>query len=80
MPIKYTDDLKCRGIDLALHAQSNPDIASEAMRRIANDLLLSSGTLRAWGRRYKMSGAPVPAQSVGLEAANKRPPAECAEF
>lgn len=46
MPIKYTDELKTRAIDLVLHAQSNPETSNGAITRVAKELGLSSETLR----------------------------------
>ncbi|KWR70222.1 transposase [Arthrobacter sp. W1] len=79
MPIKYTDELKTRAVDLVIHAQSDPSTANGAIRRVAKELGLSSETLRTWVRNYKNSGAMTPAQSIDLEAENKRLRAELAE-
>lgn len=79
LPIKYTDELKTRAIELVLHAQANPDTSNGAITRVANELGLSSETLRTWVRRHKNSGIEAPARSVDLEAENKRLRAELAE-
>ena len=79
MPIKYTDELKTRAIDLVLHAQSNPETSNGAITRVAKELGLSSETLRTWVRRHKTTGAALPEQSIDLEAENKRLRAELAE-
>lgn len=79
MPIKYTDEIKTRAVHLVIHAQSDPSTANGAIRRVAKELGLSSETLRTWVRNYKNSGAMTPAQSIDLEAENKRLRAELAE-
>lgn len=79
MPIKYTDEIKTRAVDLVIHAQSDPSTTNGAIRRGAKELGLSSETLRTWVRNYKNSGAMTPAQSIDLEAENKRLHAELAE-
>ncbi|MBM7767902.1 transposase [Glutamicibacter nicotianae] len=79
MPIKYTDELKTRAIELVLHAQSNPDTSNGAITRVAKELGLSSETLRTWVRRHRTCGAALPEQSIDLEAENKRLRAELAE-
>lgn len=79
MPIKYSDELKTRAIELVLHAQSNPDTSNGAITRVAKELGLSSETLRAWVRRHKTGGAALPEQSIDLEAENKRLRAELVE-
>ncbi|WP_417372438.1 transposase [Glutamicibacter protophormiae] len=79
MPIKYTDEIKTRAVDLVIHAQADPSTANGAIRRVAKELGLSSETLRTWLRNYKNSGAMTPSQSIDLEAENKRLRAELAE-
>lgn len=79
MPIKYTDELKTRAVDLVIHAPADPSTANGAISRVAKELGLSSETLRTWVRNYKNSGAMTPAQSIDLEAENKRLRAELAE-
>ncbi|MGC0269583.1 transposase [Glutamicibacter soli] len=66
-------------MDLVIHAQAEPSTANGAIRRVAKALGLSSETLRTWVRSYKNSGAMTPAQSIDLEAENKRLRAELAE-
>ncbi|MER8026881.1 hypothetical protein SLW73_17095 [Glutamicibacter protophormiae] len=46
MPIKYTDELKTRAVDLVIHAQADPSTANGAIRRVAKELGVSSETLR----------------------------------
>jgi len=79
LPIKYTDELKTRAIELVLHAQSNPDTSNGAITRVAKELGLSSETLRTWVRRHRTGGAALPEHSIDLEAENKRLRAELAE-
>ena len=79
MPIKYTDELKTRAVHLVIYAPADPSTANGAIRRVAKELGLSSETLRTWLRNYKNSGASTPAQSIDLEAENKRLRAELAE-
>lgn len=68
LPIKYTDELKTRAVDLVIHSQADPSTANGAIRRVAKESGLSSETLRTWVRNYKNSGATTPAQSIDLEA------------
>ncbi|MDN6382862.1 MAG: transposase [Corynebacterium casei] len=79
MPSKYTPELKQRAIELVLHAQASPDTARGAITRVAGELGLSKETLRVWVRTHKQSGTDTPAESVGLEAENRRLRAELAE-
>lgn len=79
MPSKYTPELKTRAIELVLHAQADPDTARGAVARIADELNLNRETLRVWLRRHKESGASTPAESVDLEAENRRLRKELAE-
>ena len=79
MPIKYTDELKQRAVELVLHAQANPDTAHGAVRRVADELGVSKEALRVWVRKHKDTGLDTPAQSVDLEVENRRLRAELAE-
>ena len=79
MPVKYTDELKQRAVELVIHAQADPDTAHGAVARIAGELGLSKETLRVWVRNHKNSGADTPAESVDLAAENRRLRAELAE-
>lgn len=79
MPIKYTDELKQRAVELVIHAQANPDTARGAVTRIASELGVSKEALRVWVRKHKDTGLDTPAQSVDLEAENRRLRAELAE-
>lgn len=79
MPVKYTDELKVRAVELVIHAQADPDTANGAIARVANELGLSKETLRVWVRKHKDSGKASPVESVDLEAENRRLRAELAE-
>lgn len=79
MPVKYTDEVKSRAVELVLHAQSDPTTAHGAVTRVAKQLGLNKETLRNWVGRHKRSGAPTPAASVDLESENRRLRAELAE-
>src|SRR5699024_6917412 len=79
LPVKYTDELKARAVELVIHAQADPDTANGAITRVANELGLSKETLRVWVRKHKDSGKATPAESVDLEAENRRLRAELAE-
>ena len=79
MPVKYSDELKARAVDLVLHARADQDSAHGAITRVANELGLSKETLRVWMRKHKNSGQEDPAESVGLEVENRRLRAELAE-
>lgn len=46
VPIKYTDKLKQRAVELMIHAQANPDTAHGAVTRMASELGVSKETLR----------------------------------
>ncbi|MGP5082980.1 transposase, partial [Corynebacterium variabile] len=72
MPSKYTPELKTRATELVLFAQADPDTARGAVPRIADELNISRETLRIWVRKHKESGVPTPAESVDLEAENRR--------
>lgn len=79
MPIKYTNELKQRAVELVIHAQANPDTAHGAVRRVADELGVSKEALRVWVRKHKDTGLDTPAQSVDLEAENRRLKSELAE-
>ena len=79
MPVKCSDELKARAVDLVLHAQADKDSAHGAITRVANELGLSKETLRVWVRKHKSSGQDTPGESVGLEVENRRLRAELAE-
>ncbi|RNE48041.1 transposase [Corynebacterium alimapuense] len=79
MPIKYTDELKQRAVELVLHAQADPDTAHGAVTRIADELGVSKEALRVWVRKHKDSGAHRPAESINLKTENRRLRAELAE-
>lgn len=79
MPVKYTQELKQRAVELVLHAQADPSTSYGAVARIAGELGLSKETLRVWVRNHKNSGADTPAESVDLAAENRRLRAELAE-
>ena len=79
MPVKYTDELKARAVELVMHAQADPDSANGAITRVANELGLSKETLRVWVRKHKDSGNATPTESVDLEAENRRLRAELTE-
>ena len=63
MPVKYTDELKARAVELVMHAQADPDSANGAITRVANELGLSKETLRVWVRKHKDSGNATPTRS-----------------
>lgn len=79
MPVKYPPELKQRAIELVLHAQADPVTARGAVTRIAAELGVSKETLRVWVRKHKETGAGTPAESIDLEAENRRLRAELAE-
>lgn len=79
MPVKYTDEVKTRAVELVLHAQGDPDTSRGAITRVAKQLDLNRETLRNWVRNHKQSGASSPAASVDLEVENRRLRAELAE-
>ena len=79
LPVKYTDELKARAVELVIHAQADPDTANGAITRVANELGLSRETLRVWVRKHKDSGKATTTESVDLEAENRRLRAELAE-
>ena len=51
LPVKYTDELEARAVELVIHAQADPDTANGAITRVANELGLSKETLRVWVRK-----------------------------
>ena len=69
MPVKCSDELKARAVDLVLHAQADKDSAHGAITRVANELGLSKETMLVWVRKHKSSGEESRAESVGLECA-----------
>lgn len=79
MPVKYTPELKLRAIEIVLLAQADPATARGAITRIAEELGVSKETLRVWVRKHKETGAGTPAESIDLEAENRRLRAELAE-
>jgi transposase len=79
MPVKYTDELKARAVELVIHAQADPNTANGAIARVAKELGVSKEALRVWVRKHKDSGKATPADSVDLEAENRRLRAELAE-
>ncbi|AZL14642.1 hypothetical protein CXR25_00855 [Brevibacterium aurantiacum] len=79
MPVKYTDELKARAVELVIHAQADPNTANGAIARVAKELGVSKEALRVWVRKHKDSGTATPADSVDLEAENRRLRAELAE-
>ncbi|MDY5785715.1 transposase, partial [Corynebacterium sp.] len=78
-PVKYTDELKQRAVEFVIHAQADPDTAHGAVTRIAIELGVSKEALRVWVRKHKDSGVESPAESINLEADNRRLRAELAE-
>lgn len=79
MPVKYTDELRARAVDLVLTAQSNPDTSHGAITRVADELGLSKETLRVWVRKHKDIGTSSPAESTDLATENRRLRAELTE-
>ena len=79
MPVKYTDELKARAVDLVLTAQADRDTSHGAITRVADELGLSKETLRMWVRKHKDTGASSPAESTDLAAENRPLRAELAE-
>lgn len=79
MPVKYSDELKARAVELVIHAQADPDTVKGAITRVAGELGLSKETLRVWVRKHKDSGKASAAESVGLDAEVRRLRAELAE-
>lgn len=58
MPVKYTDELKARAVELVIHTQANPTTANGAITRVANERRLSKETLRVWVRKHKTPARP----------------------
>ncbi|MCO1340325.1 transposase [Kocuria polaris] len=79
MPVKYSDEMKARAVELVLHAQADPATAEGAVTRVAKELGINRETMRVWVRNHKKSGKQSPAESVDLEAENRRLRAELAE-
>nr|WP_276584441.1 transposase [Brevibacterium permense] len=79
MPVRYTDELKARAVELVIRAQADPETANGAITRVAGELGLSKETLRVWVRKHRDSGKATPTESVDLEAENRRLRAELAE-
>lgn len=79
MPVKYTNELKARAVELVLHAQADPVTAHGAVTRVAGELGMSKETLRVWVRNHKASGKVTAGESIDLEAENRRLRAELAE-
>ena len=79
MPVKYTDELRARAVELVIHAQADPATANGSITRVAKELGLSKETLRVWVRKHKESGRITPSESVDLESENRRLRAELAE-
>ncbi|WP_418904428.1 transposase, partial [Brevibacterium antiquum] len=79
MPVKYTDELKARAVELVIHAQAETSTANGAIARVAKELGVSKEALRVWVRKHKDSGKVTPMESVDLEAENRRLRAELAE-
>ncbi len=71
--------LKARAVELVIHAQADPNTANGAIARVAKELGVSKEALRVWVRKHKDSGTATPADSVDLEAENRRLRAELAE-
>lgn len=76
LPVKYTNGLEALAVELVIHAQADPDTGSGAITAGANKLELSKETLRVWMRAHKDSGKATLAESVALEAENRRRRAE----
>ena len=53
MPVKYTDELRARAVELVIHAQADPATANGSITRVAKELGLSKETLRVWVRKHK---------------------------
>ncbi|MGC2942512.1 MULTISPECIES: transposase [unclassified Brevibacterium] len=77
--MEYTDELKAGAVELVIHAQADLDTANGAITRVAGELGVSKETLRVWVRKREDSGKATPAESVDLEAENRRLRAELAE-
>ena len=79
LPVKYTDELRARAVELVVHAQADPATAAGAIGRVAAELGVNKETLRVWVRKYKASGRSTPAESIDFETENRRLRAELAE-
>lgn len=79
MPVKCTDDLKARAVELVIRAQSDLETANGATIRVANALGLSNETLRAWVRKHKDSRKAMSTESVDLRTRIAGLQAELAE-
>jgi C1A family cysteine protease len=66
LPVKYTDELKARAVELVIHAQADPDTANGAITRVANELGLTSSTIIATSSASHQSCAPYPGRRHGL--------------
>ncbi|MDN5585085.1 MAG: hypothetical protein L0G69_00820 [Brevibacterium sp.] len=51
MPVKYTDELKARAVELVIHTQGDPETANGAITNVANELGLSKETLVVGGAK-----------------------------
>lgn len=79
LPVKYTDELKVRAVEVVIHAQADPETANGAITRVADELGLSKETLRVWVHKQKESGKAILVDLVDLEAENRRLRAELVE-
>ncbi|WP_430384285.1 transposase [Auritidibacter ignavus] len=79
IPVKYTDDLKVRAVELVTHAQADPDTAGGVITSVANELGLSRATSRVLVGQHTNSERATPAGSVDLQSENRRLRAELAE-
>ena len=79
MPVKYTDELKVRAVELVLQAQADSATSRGAIPRVAQELGISKETLRTWVRKHRNSGQSTPLESVDLEAENRRLRSQLAE-
>jgi transposase len=59
-PRKYPEELKQRAVRLVLEAQSDPDTARGAVRRIADQLGVGYETLRGWVRTAQIDAGTRP--------------------
>lgn len=80
MSVRYSGELKARAVELVLEAQANPESSYGAIARVARQLDLNHETLRNWVRNHRTSGAADPAESVNLQAENRRLRAELVEL
>lgn len=79
MPVRYIDEMRSRAVEFVLHAQADPATSPGAVRRVASELGMSKETLRVRVRNHKNSGKSSGAESVDLDAENRRLRAELAE-